>query len=247
MNLTAVGNTLFFTVPSTSGTGLVLWKSDGTPTGTASVFSSLTPTSELTALNGGLLYFEAGGLYRTDAVTRTKTRLSTTVKEANDRVAVAGGYMYYSTNAGRGEELYRTDGTVTGTGPVVPDGTGPEVLGSMTAVGDRVFFTGAFGTPNDEIWVSDGTATGTRLVRDFVNRSPQELTAVGDTLYFTMTDPATGRELWMTDGTDAGTGMVADVQPGATSSSPLNLTDVNGTLYFSAATTATARELWKSD
>jgi ELWxxDGT repeat protein len=66
-----------------------------------------------------------------------------------------------------------------------------------------------------ELWVTDGTASGTRLLKDIrpgpKASKPEDLTAVGDLLYFTATDGKHGRELWRSDGTAEGTSLVADL------------------------------------
>src|SRR5262249_45487922 len=106
-----------------------------------------------------------------------------------------------------------------------------------------------------ELWKSDGTPAGTRMVKDINpagNSSPQYLTNVNGTLFFAADDGVNGSELWKSDGTAAGTVMVKDIFPSFYSSYPGNLTNVNRTLYFSAydggfIVGAHGRELWKSD
>lgn len=77
------------------------------------------------------------------------------------------------------------------------------------------------GSTNDiELWKSDGTPSGTVLLKDIypgnLNGSdPRDFFEVNGTLYFTATTPANGRELWKTDGTSAGTQMVHDIIGGA--------------------------------
>jgi ELWxxDGT repeat protein len=95
----------------------------------------------------------------------------------------------------------------------------PEVL---TRLGDRLFFSATDGTSGRELWVSDGTESGTRRVRDIRSGPkgslPLSLTRVGSRLFFTANDGTHGRELWVSDGTRAGTRMVRDLRPGATGS-----------------------------
>jgi ELWxxDGT repeat protein len=69
-----------------------------------------------------------------------------------------------------------------------------------------------------ELWVTDGTVAGTRMLPEIVpgTRSPQftDLVGVSGRLFCFVDDLQHGRELWTSDGTDAGTRMVLDLMPG---------------------------------
>lgn len=120
---------------------------------------------------------------------------------------------------------------------------------SFAQVGDQTFFVGETETTGIELWVTDGTPNGTRLVRDISTRDsqPQDLTAFNDRLYFTADDGIHGRELWVSDGTEAGTQMLVDLYEGnRRSSSPGAISVVNDALYFRAST-PTQSGLWKTD
>jgi ELWxxDGT repeat protein len=100
-------------------------------------------------------------------------------------------------------------------------------------VGGRLFFTGAH-VPSEEgpdegweLWVTDGTHEGTRLVRDvFPGRqssTPEELSVLdGVVLFRALTQGLAsdgnirtlGRELWRSDGTPEGTCLLKDINPG---------------------------------
>jgi ELWxxDGT repeat protein len=74
----------------------------------------------------------------------------------------------------------------------------------FTAAGERVYFA-ATSVQGEELWVTDGTAAGTKLTRDIRPRSfgsnPRSFTPAGNgVLYFTA-DDGTGRGWWRTDGT----------------------------------------------
>ncbi|MGB0378589.1 MAG: ELWxxDGT repeat protein, partial [Poseidonia sp.] len=108
------------------------------------------------------------------------------------------------------------------------------------------------GTNGTELWKSDGTASGTVMVKDIKSggngdSAPSHLTVVGNTLFFFAGDGINGGELWKSDGTASGTVMVKDINSGSTGSTPRQLTTVGSTLYFSAWDSTNGRELWKSD
>ena len=100
---------------------------------------------------------------------------------------------------------------------------------------------------NEQLWITDGTAAGTRLVKAFAGSSILSLTMAGTKAYFTVDDGVHGNELWTSDGTAAGTVLVNDISPGSNGSFPTLLTDVNGTLFFAANDGPHGFELWKSD
>jgi ELWxxDGT repeat protein len=121
----------------------------------------------------------------------------------------------------------------------------------LSTVGNVAFFSAENQSNGRELWKSDGTATGTTLVKDInpgANGSdPSFLTNVNGTLFFTADDDAHGRELWKSDGTTGGTSLVSDIAPGPGSSGLARLTSANGTLYFTASNESSGYELWKSD
>jgi ELWxxDGT repeat protein len=65
------------------------------------------------------------------------------------------------------------------------------------------------------LWKSDGSAAGTKMVKDVRAGSrgsfPGDLINVSGTLFFTANDGSHGRELWRSNGTAAGTVMVKDL------------------------------------
>ena len=146
----------------------------------------------------------------------------------------------------------------------------PDLIGSnpqnFTNVNNTVFFT-SIAQQGNELWRTDGTPAGTKLVRDIrsggESSNPSFLTNVNGTLFFSANDGVNGDELWKSDGTEFGTVMVKDIFPGTNplgtpnSSAPSHLTNVNGTLFFSASNgegsynnpsfAAQGREPWKSN
>jgi ELWxxDGT repeat protein len=105
----------------------------------------------------------------------------------------------------------------------------------------KLFFGTSHLTLGDELWMSDGTEAGTRIVKDiyeidpdYQGAMPDKLTVAGDTLFFAAIHPDTGRELWATDGTEAGTRLVKDINPDneVDFSSPRALVAVRDKLVF---------------
>lgn len=105
---------------------------------------------------------------------------------------------------------------------------------------------GVFGT---EIWRSNGTESGTFLVKDIVQgfSFPTHLIAAPGRLYFNLNFSGLGEELWTSDGTEAGTDIVLDIWPGSASSNPNFHCVLDNLLLFSANALFLGHELWKTD
>jgi ELWxxDGT repeat protein len=83
---------------------------------------------------------------------------------------------------------------------------------------DRVLFAAWDEAHGAELWSTDGTPGGTKLLRDILpggaSSQPAELTAVGGRVFFSANDGVHGWELWQSDSTPGGTRMVKDLRPG---------------------------------
>jgi ELWxxDGT repeat protein len=117
-------------------------------------------------------------------------------------------------------------------------------------VGGQLFYSG-IEDDDAELWVTDGTSSGSRRVKDLypgtLSSAPREMLAVGDVIYFSARDELHGHELWRSDGTEAGTLLVADIEPGPADSAPQGLKVMDGKLYFSAQRRDVGRELFVID
>ncbi len=101
----------------------------------------------------------------------------------------------------------------------------------------KLLFTATDGR-GEELWMSDGTPSGTAIVSDMNSlagsSSPKNLTLFGDKVVFSATNGATnnGRELWITDGTKGGTKILNDLAPGTADSNPEFITVYNNKVYL---------------
>ncbi|MFP2909647.1 HYR domain-containing protein [Pyxidicoccus sp. 3LFB2] len=112
-------------------------------------------------------------------------------------VASVNGVLYFTVYINFRFQLWKSDGTEAGTVPVDPRLGGAS--GAMPWKGGLVLPASASDT-GQELWWTDGTAEGTRLLADIRpgagSSQPINLVADGDTLYFTADDGQSGRELW---------------------------------------------------
>jgi ELWxxDGT repeat protein len=128
----------------------------------------------------------------------------------------------------------------------------------MAASGARLFFATSDGSGAVDLWVSDGTAAGTSIVKDFAPPtgshgygSPQvvtDLTPFGGKLAFVADTGTLGPQVWITDGTTGGTQMLTNIAGSTGATSTVNsLTVMGGRLYFVSNTLAISSGLWSSD
>src|SRR5262245_51066265 len=91
-------------------------------------------------------------------------------------------------------------------------------LGTFCAVGATLFFRANDGATGHELWKSDGTSSGTQLVRNIneeiggglLDSNPRDLVNLNGTLLFAANSGSAGYELWRSDGTSSGTQLVRD-------------------------------------
>lgn len=223
--LKAYNNELIF-VAGTVTTGTELWKSDGTIAGTM-MLKDIWPGSS-SGFN------------------------STTISSNGDREGFIDylGELFFFGNTGNGVELWKTDGTSSGTVSVKNfNDNGVYGNGTYNYNGDRenvgviynneMYFLVSMTWPipleyRGQLWKTDGTAAGTMMVRDSLHGAIHGLTAANDSLYFVSNHPSSGEELWSSDGTYSGTQITWDINSGTGDSDPDYLMVFNDMLLFRA-------------
>ncbi len=103
-----------------------------------------------------------------------------------------------------------------------------------------------------ELWFTDNTSQGTRLVKDInqgpAGSGPDWYSRLGDLTVFLAHDGVHGIELWRTDGTASGTYLLADIGPGPQHwGGPYPTAVLDGVLYFAADDGVSGNELWRTD
>ena len=93
----------------------------------------------------------------------------------------------------------------------------------LTVVGNKLYFTASTPNHRTQVWQSDGTAAGTKILKIIkAFEGPHSLTAMGGKLYF-----SAAARLWTSNGTANGTHIVK-----GTPLWPAGFTTVRKTLYF---------------
>mgnify|MGYP001224360507 CR=1 FL=1 len=119
--------------------------------------------------------------------------------------------------------------------------------GDLAVVGSIVYFSANDGYSGNQLWRSDGSASGTYLVRDIrigpSGSYPSLLTNVEGVLFFSANNGVNGYELWRSDGSATGTILLKDIRSGPDGSFPGEFAVVGGFLYFAAADGVAAAEV----
>lgn len=150
------------------------------------------------------------------------------------------GKTIFNANGGNGTEPWITDGTEQGTYLIKDINTSNSTAGSapsnFTEFNGKIYFSASNGLENGpELWVTDGTAEGTKMLKDIATgstgSSPERMVVFKDKLYFLATNTGNVRQLWETDGTENGTKIVASL------ASASSLVVYNNQLYLSGRIT----------
>src|SRR5262249_54756547 len=94
-----------------------------------------------------------------------------------------------------------------------------------------------------QLWGTDGSETGTGLLKSFSGFfQVGDLAGVGGGVVFASDDGVSGDEMWGSGGTTGGPGLARGIVPRGGASFPAEFTAMDGMLFFSAA-----GSLWKTD
>lgn len=197
---------------------------------------------------GGEVIFSTGSLWKANAETRAVEKIidSSALGFHPLNLRVVGETLYFSGWREGSFQLWRSDGTLQGTGKVKSFGFTGE-LKNFTSAGGVLWFTYKPHGSALELWTSDGSPAGTKMVAAVPVEFGLPSEGPGGQLFFRAWSQATGNELWASDGTAAGTGLVKDIYQGGASSMVTGITRVGDHAYFAATHPVHGRELWKTD
>lgn len=116
---------------------------------------------------------------------------------------------------------------------------------------DFFYFVHNDGIHGEEFWISNGTKSGTKLLKDIMpgsrSSSPLYPRLVGNKLYFFTLIYEFGLDLWVSDGTEVGTQKVKNINSEYSGAYPTIIGDNGNELFFRADDGTHGFELWKSD
>jgi len=172
-------------------------------------------------------------------------------------VVINNVFYFISNGLDLGYELWRTDGTEIGTyivkdiNPGINGAFQVDISANLTNINGVLYFSANDGVNGYELWKSDGTESGTVLVKNIANSSsnssPNSFTLLNSDIIFVCDDGINGKELWKTDGTEVGTILLKDINSGSDGSLPKYLINFNNKVYFEAFDAVNGTELWMTD
>lgn len=248
---------LYFAAQLDYDTGLELWKTDGTETGTVMVKDILPEDGkssypkELINFNDLLFFvaktnnnnYEIWSTDGTDTNTLPLSNLPAEQKPKTEEMMVFNNMLIFKGELNNGLELWKTDGTEVGTQEIkdINPGTGwgAPYEDKMVELNGELYFKGETEELGYELWKTDGTEEGTVLVKDInegTNSStPSFLCVYDDKVFFAAKNSDSGTQLWTSDGTADGTVLYYGHSDNGTGN-PRNLIVNNNRFYFTLNT-----------
>ncbi|MEZ4257377.1 MAG: hypothetical protein R3A78_16960, partial [Polyangiales bacterium] len=241
--------------------GVELWVTDGTTAGTRLVADIVEGSGDSYPYQfknvGGYVYFSAEDATHDRELWRTDGTEAGTTRVADLR---ANGSSYPDGMVAVGDKLvvraYLNDSQVSlfvydGTNAPIVLNEGLAVGGPPVAMNGRVYFAADDGQgAGMELWSTDGTVSGTGLVKDIRDGAPSSgpdgLAVLGNSLVFSC-DAGEGRELCITDGTENGTHVVKDIRAGSAGSNPTYLVPIAAGVVVFFANDGSGTHVWRSD
>ncbi|MGK2862416.1 MAG: ELWxxDGT repeat protein, partial [Chitinophagaceae bacterium] len=267
-NFNVTDNGLPFYILANRNTGAYeLWRSDGTAAGTYMLTSNLYYNSYIVTA-GNTVYFVAGDNEHGFELWKSNGTVAGTKMVKDIRPGINGSYPYslfvYKNNVyfgahdglGLNYQTWKSDGTEKGTiklkniTPAFYDYNYTPDVPIFCVSNNKLFFTAYdYQTYGAELWETNGTAGGTKLIKDinpFGHSFPNYLTDVNGELYFSADDGVHGNELWTSKGTASSTKLVKDITSPYNYGYLYNFCNAGGKLYFLNGATY-PNTLWSSD
>ena len=193
-----------------------LYRTDGTPEGTAVVREFGSPAGCLTG----------GGPWGPEGLARL------------------GKQVFLRAHGCGAWEIWRSDGTPEGTLPVathplISFDEHWSFLPFAPVPGGLQFGATLRGDQKPDLFQVDAAGNVLHLIGPIA-----DLTAVDGRTFFSVDEERTGAEPWISDGLAVGTAPLADLEPGTGSSSPDEFTRAGDLVFFAAETAELGRELW---
>ncbi len=257
--LGTVGDEFVF-LASAGSSPVEFWKTDGTQAGTVKIKRPRQATAasgpELLTSFGDSVVFSAtdrvhGREVHVTSTGRAGSRLladinpGTADSDPQDFTVVGDQLFFTAVRQGFGRELWVTNGRTTRLVKDIAPGSRQSFPSRLTASGQLLFFTADSNDGNGvQLWQSDGTPPGTRVVLppDVADLRSLSLSDIDGTLYAGVLSAA-GGEIWTVN---SATGLAEQVATGF-DIAPSGFTQTAGGVVFRTRDSTSGWELWKLD
>jgi len=275
--LTGIGNIVFFTVGRFNST-IYFYKLE-TGTMAASLVTSSTAfymqNSELEiysnkvyfgARNASTFNTEIWSTNGTTAGTSLVKTISTDTMAIVSNLHAANGNLFFTAYTRKnGRELWTSKGTAATTSMlkdiVVGESSGIKSSNtwfdsynpSSIVFNNRLFINAYSDSCGVEPWISDGSSSGTLMLKDvnddfrFGDQEVGNFMVAGDYLFLTAADSLNGAELWRTDGTRNGTQLAENISPAFLPTGFDEFTEFKNKLFVTAISFIDGQELYTSN
>ncbi len=230
-----------------------VWRSNGTPAGTYQVhagysYNSYIITAGNTAFFNGNDDINGTELWKSDGTVAG----TSIVKDIFTGSSSSSPYSYFAFNGAAyfaaydgtssSNSFWKSDGTAAGTlklADVSPYSAYSyfDAIQHICVSGNALYFSGYTYDYGMELWKTNGTAAGTKLVKDinpgYSASNPAFLTDVSGGLFFTADDGVHGIELWASKGKATNTLLVKDITTGINSTNFYSMCGAAGKCFFS--------------
>ncbi|GGD43726.1 hypothetical protein GCM10011514_04560 [Emticicia aquatilis] len=220
-----MNNIVYFFVKG--NTAIEVWKTDGTETGTV----------QITTIDNTIdIYYN----YNTNDPKIVGTENQIFLFVYRMRKDEINNLLLYDT------ELWRTDGTTTGTALIKTILTQNDYSITFSAKSPTKFGNKIVFNESGKLWISDGTEANTQIIKSFQsiynNPYTRSYGVLNDKFFFSAQEN-NDFELWISDGTYTGTQLLKDINPNE-SSLPNHFDKIGNKVFFRANNN---NELWKTD
>jgi ELWxxDGT repeat protein len=199
------GNAVYFFVGEQDGTE-DLWRSDGTTKGTKLIRAGFGQFNKIAVATDSLYIFNGTELWNSDGTSVGTKLLKKFSIDAHDVfITAVGNRVYFDVGHGLwtsfgGKTVLLKSINVELPPPDEGDSVETSPVDTIAAPNGKMYFAADDGIHGFELWETDATPTGTKLVKDIqpgVEGSiPMGLAISGNTLLFSADDGLHGREPW---------------------------------------------------